>query len=229
MSWWNNAISGLESRLDTILAEDGTPKLADAAVKQDGSEKAPVDKKLAVEQGGLSRNSSRSRPNSRLQERLAKAVTKGTENSRTSSDLGSRPDSPALRSPGITAVADTGRSSIDSKASEAVDTTAAAVEEEPAKTEGSLRDDIKKDLTEADVPIAPPAASPPVAAPQPASLESEQPAATRVPVMSIPSIVTPQTSSPRPSIDSNPSRPSLDLSAPARSPAEQLLPHLLGA
>ena len=100
-NWWNSAISGLESRLDTILAEDGTPKPTDAAAKQDGSEKAPVDKKLAVEQGGLSRNSSRSRPNSRLQERLAKAVTKGTESARTSSDLGSRPESPALRSPGV--------------------------------------------------------------------------------------------------------------------------------
>lgn len=213
MSWWNNAISGLESRLDTILAEDGTPKPADAAAKQDGTEKSAVDKKLAVEQGGLSRNSSRSRPNSRLQERLAKAVTKGTENTRTSSDLGSRPESPALRSPGITAVADTGRSSIDSKASEAVDATTAAAEEVPVKTE----DNKKSDNTEISTEAAAPVASTPAGAPQPASLVSEQPAATRIPTMSIPSIVTPETSSPRPSIDSNPSRPSVDLSTPVES------------
>ena len=66
-NWWNSAISGLESRLDTILAEDGSakPAAADAPAKQDGGDEKAVDKKLAVEQGGLSRNSSRSRPNSR--------------------------------------------------------------------------------------------------------------------------------------------------------------------
>ncbi|KAF3040880.1 hypothetical protein E8E12_002788 [Didymella heteroderae] len=220
--WWNNALSGLESRLDTILAEDGTVKPADGASKQDGSDKPPVDKKLAVEQGGLSRNSSRSRPNSRLQERLAKAVTKGTENSRTSSDLGSRPESPALRSPGVTAVADVGRSSIDSKASEPAEPPKPAMEEDLAK-----EDEAKKRVTvEASTDAAAPVASPPVASPPTTPLVSEQPAATRMPSMSmsIPSIVTPKTSSPRPSIDSNhprpsidsnPSRPSIDLSAPS--------------
>jgi len=53
-NWWNSAISGLESRLDTILAEDGTPKPAgaDATAKPDGAERAAADKKLAVEPGG---------------------------------------------------------------------------------------------------------------------------------------------------------------------------------
>lgn len=212
-NWWNSAISGLESRLDTILAEDGTPKPIDATAKQDGNEKAVVDKKLAVEQSGLSRNSSRSRPNSRLQERLAKAVTKGTENSRTSSDLGSRPESPALRSPGVTAVADTGRSSIDSKASEAADAPTAAADEEPVKPEQEHKDDTTKPSTE----VAAQLASPPAAQPQTTPLVSEQPAATRMPIMSVPSIVTPQTSSPRQSIESSPSRPSIDLSTPAES------------
>ncbi|EUC40853.1 hypothetical protein COCMIDRAFT_107720 [Bipolaris oryzae ATCC 44560] len=55
--WWNNALSGLESRLDTILAEDGStgpkPAATDGATKTDGTDKAAgVDKKLAVETGG---------------------------------------------------------------------------------------------------------------------------------------------------------------------------------
>jgi hypothetical protein len=210
--WWNNALSGLESKLDTILAEDGTAKPADGAAKPDGSDKAPVDKKLAVEQGGLSRNSSRSRPNSRLQERLAKAVTKGADNARTSSDLGSRPESPALRSPAITAVADTGRSSIDSKASEPAEAPKPAVQDESIKTEEANDNDTIEALTEAAAPVV----SPPVASPPTTPLVSEQPAATRMPVMSMsmPSIVTPKLSSPRQSIDSNPSRPSIDISAP---------------
>lgn len=209
-SWWNSALSGLESRLDTILAEDGTVKPADNATKQDGGDKAVVDKKLAVEQGGLSRNSSRSRPNSRLQERLAKAVTKGTDNPRTSSDLGSRPESPALRSPGITAIADTGRSSIDSKASEPADAPKTAVQEWSANRGEVIEDD----TTKASIEVAAPVASPPVGSPPTTPLVSEQPTATRMPIMSIPSIVTPKTSSPRQSIDSNPLRPSIDLSAP---------------
>lgn len=55
--WWNSAISGLESRLDTILAEDGQPgakpKAADASAKpaETSTDKTAVDKKLAVEQG----------------------------------------------------------------------------------------------------------------------------------------------------------------------------------
>lgn len=56
--WWNNALSGLESRLDTILAEDGStgpkPAATDGAAKADGTDKAAaaVDKKLGVEAGG---------------------------------------------------------------------------------------------------------------------------------------------------------------------------------
>jgi hypothetical protein len=54
--WWNSAISGLESKLDTILAEDAQAsakaKAADGAAKQESPEKAVVDKKLVVEPGG---------------------------------------------------------------------------------------------------------------------------------------------------------------------------------
>lgn len=214
-NWWNSAISGLESRLDTILAEDGqtSAKPTDAVSKEDISEKVAVDKKLAVEQGGLSRNASRSRPNSRLQDRLAKAVTKGTEraDSRASSDLGSRPESPALRSPGIGAVADTGRTSIDSKISEQpADAPAVASEDDPAKTDGLKQDEPKDPSIEHIAPVD----SPPVASFPATPLISEQLPAMRMPKMSIPSIITPETSSPRQSIDSNPSRPSIDVSTP---------------
>lgn len=55
-NWWNSAISGLESRLDTILADEGQPgpkpAATDAAAKPDAAEKTPVDKKLVVEPGG---------------------------------------------------------------------------------------------------------------------------------------------------------------------------------
>jgi hypothetical protein len=56
--WWNSAISGLESRLDTILAEEAQanakPKAGDGAAKPDAPEKAAAEKMLAVEPGGLS-------------------------------------------------------------------------------------------------------------------------------------------------------------------------------
>ncbi|RAQ99716.1 M protein repeat protein [Stemphylium lycopersici] len=213
--WWNSAISGLESRLDTILAEDGStgPKpaaAAEATEKAESADKAAVDKKLAVEPA--SRNSSRSRPNSRLQDRLAKAVNKGTERSesRASSDLGSRPESPALRSSAATAVADTGRTSIDSKASE------------PATETTSL----KEDETKADEPTQPaeetpaPKTSPPETSPLATPLVAEQPASTPVPTMSMPSmpsIVTPQTCSPRQSVDADSARPSVDAIIPTPS------------
>ncbi|KAF7576487.1 hypothetical protein PtrSN002B_004778 [Pyrenophora tritici-repentis] len=54
--WWNTAISGLESRLDTILAEDGTPAkpaATEGAATSDGVDKVvAADKKLAVDAGG---------------------------------------------------------------------------------------------------------------------------------------------------------------------------------
>jgi hypothetical protein len=54
--WWNSALSGLESKLDTILAEDGPngakPAAADATAKPDSTEKALADKTLAIETGG---------------------------------------------------------------------------------------------------------------------------------------------------------------------------------
>ncbi|CAN9134958.1 unnamed protein product [Alternaria alternata] len=223
-NWWNSAISGLESRLDTILAEDGTPKPAgagpDAAAKTEGADKAATDKKLAIEPEA-SRNSSRSRPNSRLQDRLAKAVNKGSE-ARTSSDLGSRPASPA-----VNAVTASPRASIDSKAPEPVTEVVPAKEEvttvkedEATKSDGSKAGEpsqTPQPAVEAPAPIV----SPPATSPPPTPLVAEQPKSTPVPTMSmpsIPSIVTPQTSSPRQSFDSDPSRPSVDAITPTPPP-----------
>ncbi|KAF2264524.1 hypothetical protein CC78DRAFT_533116 [Lojkania enalia] len=164
-----------------------------------------------------SRSVSRNRPNSRLQDRLAKAVSKGNErprsNSGASSEAPSRPDSPALRSPGI--VADATRMSIDSKVSEpAPDTT------QPAKEDSVTTGDTKAELA-----LYPSSDSTP-ASPPSAAVVSEQPSAMAVPAMSIPSIFTPDTASPRQSLDSVPSRPSMDISTLAdlevptpRSPA----------
>ncbi|CAN9383191.1 unnamed protein product [Alternaria alternata] len=223
-NWWNSAISGLESRLDTILAEDGTPKPAgagpDAAARTEGADKAATDKKLAVEPEA-SRNSSRSRPNSRLQDRLAKAVNKGSE-ARTSSDLGSRPASPA-----VNAVTASPRASIDSKAPEPVTEVVPAKEEattvkedEATKSDGSKAGEpsqTPQPAVEAPAPIV----SPPATSPPPTPLVGEQPKSTPVPTMSmpsIPSIVTPQASSPRQSFDSDPSRPSVDAITPTPPP-----------
>lgn len=49
----SGAVAGLESRLDTILAEDGTvkPKEPEAASKQEGADKAAAEKKLQLEPG----------------------------------------------------------------------------------------------------------------------------------------------------------------------------------
>lgn len=48
--WWNSALSGLESRLDAVLAEDDQ---ASAKSRAADAEKAATDKKLAIEPSGL--------------------------------------------------------------------------------------------------------------------------------------------------------------------------------
>jgi hypothetical protein len=165
----------------------------------------------------VSRNPSQSRPNSRLQDRLAKAVNKGSE-ARTSSDLGSRPASPAIH-----AVTASPRASIDSKTPELA-TEATVVKEEATEVKEDEAPKAEESKVEeppqptADSPA--PLVSPQVASPPTTPLVAEQPTSTPVPTMSmpsIPSIVTPQTSSPRQSFDSDPSRPSIDALAPALS------------
>ena len=218
-NWWNNAISGLESRLDTILAEDDQANAkakATAAAAAPASpvtgDKVPLDKKLGVEQAGLSRNSSRSRPNSRLQDRLAKAVVKGSEraDSRASSDLGARSESPAVRGSSINVSADTGRTSVDSKTSELPAEAAPATKEDASlQADESKREASPRPSADVDAPVA----SPPLALPSADPIVTEQPS-MRIPTMSVPSAVTQRVASPRQSLDSNPTRPSIDISPP---------------
>ena len=191
--WWNSALSGLESRLDTILADDDQ---AGAKARAGEADKPPVDRKLAVE----SRNSSRSRPNSRLQDRLAKAVNKGTERaeSRASSELASRPESPALSSPAVTAVADAERPSTDTKPLHL-----------PADAAPAAKDNEAAPTLSPSVPASSSSAT---------ALVDEQPASMPIPTLSlpsVPSIAAPQTPSPPQSLDSEPTRPSTDAAPPA--------------
>ncbi|OJD37715.1 m protein repeat protein [Diplodia corticola] len=103
-SFLQGAVAGLESRLDTILAEDDQ---ASARSRADDS----LRKKAAAEQSP-NRTPSRSRTNDRLQERLAKAVKSDAPRSaRPSSEFPSRTGTP-------TNGADTSRTSVDSRTSE---------------------------------------------------------------------------------------------------------------
>ncbi|KAK3060195.1 hypothetical protein LTS18_009100, partial [Coniosporium uncinatum] len=105
----SNAVAGLESRLDNILAED-----AEASAK---SRAADAAKKDVARQSALSpppdgsRESSRSRVNKRLEERLARALVKG-------SDSRSASTAPADRTATVSPAPDTARTSVDSRAAE---------------------------------------------------------------------------------------------------------------
>jgi hypothetical protein len=108
--WGSLLLSGLESRLDSILADDETKATEDAARKAK-ADAATRPAALKAESQNASRSHSRNRANDRLHDRLAKAVGKGTDSvrsSRPSSDMPSRTASPALP-----------RESIDSKNSDA--------------------------------------------------------------------------------------------------------------
>ncbi|KAF2813266.1 uncharacterized protein BDZ99DRAFT_411876, partial [Mytilinidion resinicola] len=212
----SGAVAGLESRLDTILAEDdqasARARAAEAKAKQEAAEKAAAEKSRLQPEPGISRNPSRSRPNSRLQDRLAKAVVKGADrprsNSRTSSDLPSRTASPALGSPAL--AAELGRTSLDSKVS---DTTSEPVPQQlPEKTDGQTAEDAAtEELPRAsfDAP--------------PSDVATTTPS-TSVP---IPEINAPSAPSPRTSFDSNPSRPSFDLSTTQVIENEELSPRTI--
>lgn len=188
------AVAGIESRLDTILAEDdqasARSRAAEEVAKQAAAEKTTAEKARLQQEQGLSRNSSRSRPNTRLQDRLAKAVVKGGErpgSRRTSSELPSRAASPAL-SP------DLGRTSLDSKVSDTTPETTPhqpSQADQPSKSDDTQAEELPRTTSEA-VPAE--AASSPFM-PKP-----------------IPETQALPTPSPRMSLDSPLSRPSIDLS-----------------
>ncbi|KAL5397201.1 hypothetical protein PMIN03_002729 [Paraphaeosphaeria minitans] len=206
-SFLGSAVSGLESRLDSILTDDDQASAKSRAVE------AAEKQHLQVDQ--VSRSSSRSRPNSRLQDRLAKAVNKGKEgaDSRPSSDLGSRPESPAPKNPSIDAAA----TSIDARKSETAP---------PEIPLGS-----KPELPKVDQPASGSSPRPSVdttpVSPPASSIISDQPPSIPAPTMAIPSILTPQTSSPRHSVDSSRSRPSIEISTPAEPIAASQDPETL--
>lgn len=94
----SGAVAGLESRLDTILA-DGETQTAEEVARKAKAGVPPKQTSLKLEQTETSRPSSRNRTNDRLHDRLAKAVGKGAEGQRSgtpSSELPSRTTSPAL-------------------------------------------------------------------------------------------------------------------------------------
>lgn len=170
---------------------------------------------MKADSTAASRNSSRSRPNSRLQDRLAKAVNKGTE--RSSSDMGSRPESPALQATHTTAGADSVRASLDLKAPEQGEEASPATEGDEA-----VRADEKEVVAsprpsmDANAPLQSPSAT----ATPTTNLAPQQSASAPKPLTAVPSIVTPQNASPRQSLDSEMSRPSFDGSTTADEPAE---------
>ncbi|KAF1989409.1 hypothetical protein K402DRAFT_272110 [Aulographum hederae CBS 113979] len=137
-SFLSGAVAGLESRLDNILADE-----ADASAKSRAAEEAAKAKlkELQATAGALkaesaqdsSRASSRNRVNGRLQERLAKAVVKGTESPRSQSNAPgeniSRPESPAAN-------LESGRASLDTRIRDlAAETEQAIQAAEAAKNE----------------------------------------------------------------------------------------------
>ncbi|KAI9749937.1 MAG: hypothetical protein M4579_006672 [Chaenotheca gracillima] len=125
-SFLQQAVAGVESRLDTILAEGetapGSGVSADPVKRERASSRSsiggPGSDDRRVENGGLSRTASNSRAQARLQERLAKAVVKnnnaalGIDSPATTSELPSRTASPASR-------IDSPRSSMDIRIADA--------------------------------------------------------------------------------------------------------------
>ena len=206
--WWNSALSGLESRLDTMLADEDQPG-AKSRIADQEKEKPPVDKKLTVE----SRNSSRSRPSSRLQDRLAKAVNKGTDRpeSRASSEVASRPESPALHTPVATTATDGEGPSSEAKAEDLVAQMSPAAKEKDVATTNEDQNDIPPKLSSHE---SAPSVSPQVSSSSTTAFVKEQPVSTPVPTMSLPSIVTPQLPSPRQSLDTDSTRQSMDAVSP---------------
>lgn len=121
-------------------------------------------------------------------------MNKGTD-SRTSSDFGSRPESPALQATNVDAAGE-----VD------VESAAPIKGDEVAETAEDQRHVSPRHSDDSHTSLQ----SPPVTSPPVNPMVSEQPTSTPIPAMSIPIIVTPQTTSPRQSLDSDLSRPSID-------------------
>jgi len=173
-----------------------------------------MEEQVKADHIAASRNSSRSRPNSRLQDRLAKAVNK---DSRASSDMGSRPESPALQATNTTAGADSLRASLDLRTPEQGDEASPAAQDDEA---GKAEEKEVAAPPRASMDATAPMKSPPTASAPAANPSTQQSNSTPKPLMPVPSIVTPQNVSPRQSLDSDLSRPSIDASASTEDVAE---------
>ena len=109
----SGAVAGLESRLDTILADDEQAS-AKSRAAEETARQAKASQLAAAKVDEVTRASSRNRTNNRLQERLAKAINKGPDGQRADSVASS--DGPSeVASPALVAE---GRASVDSKVSD---------------------------------------------------------------------------------------------------------------
>ncbi|KAI9713899.1 MAG: hypothetical protein M1820_000629 [Bogoriella megaspora] len=124
----SGAVAGIESRLDTILAEDSEASARSRAAEKAAAEKAVAEKataekatktgtsrpttpsidgsqNLSISSQNASRDASRNRANERLQERLAKAINRDADSlksPRSSADLPSRSASPLNAASSVT-------------------------------------------------------------------------------------------------------------------------------
>jgi hypothetical protein len=130
--------------------------------------------------------------------------------------MGSRPESPALQATSTTAGADSGRASLDLRAPEQTAEASPVNGDEDAEKEESHTVASPRPSMDATIHLKSPLAA---AAPTESPI-SDQPPLTLSPMMSVPSIVTPQTTSPRQSLDSDMSRPSIDAPTPAEEAEE---------
>ncbi|TKA65388.1 hypothetical protein B0A49_10513 [Cryomyces minteri] len=156
------AVAGIESRLDTILADDGNASakggMAQKAVPQTGRPRAGSGNMSAQAKTAddASRSSSRSRPSGRLQDRLAKAVA---SNQRSGSQTPSEVPSPVL-SPAL--ASEPTRTSFESRVSS--DLARPAPQESATQGEESdepTRSEVFMALSSSYLPINPSAASVP--------------------------------------------------------------------
>ncbi|KUL91392.1 hypothetical protein ZTR_01733 [Talaromyces verruculosus] len=112
------AVSGVESRLDTILANDDEPPKTSGQKADDAATKSTL---TTAKPAGVTRTSSNARKNDRLQERLARAVAKSQSptmsgSPRSSIDVPSRSSTP-LQSTEMRASLDSTRTSLDQSVS----------------------------------------------------------------------------------------------------------------
>lgn len=150
----SGAVAGLESRLDTILTDDSEAsaksRAAEQALLEAKAAKAKEDALLNASGNGHLATPARSRPNDRLQERLAKAMA-----ARSGSQAPSEEASPALESSSFIGT-DSPRSSFDSRPS--LDVTrpeAPAIHTPAADTESRASLDQSGTLLTSRLPINP--------------------------------------------------------------------------